>query len=152
TEVFAAPAELQGAYDFVQGSVAPEALSAAIATATLRSIADEKRVYVAIDGTSLTLTDRGGHKGFGSIGARGFPTRGLKVIDALVVTESGVPAGLAHIEHWARGPRSSQSRHVSRRLGLTEMSHWVDTIETVAARFEEHAPDTSVCFVIDREG
>src|SRR3954462_6371121 len=60
SEVFTTPAELQGAYDFVEGEVRPEAITRAFAEATLRAIAGETSCFVPIDGSSLTLTDRTG--------------------------------------------------------------------------------------------
>lgn len=152
TDTFKCPAELQGAYDFVEGQLPPADLTGALGTAVMRAVADESRVYVAVDGTSLSLTDRAGAKDFGAIGARGFPTRGLKVINALVVTESGVPVGLAYQEWWARAARSSRSRAHRRRRLLTEMRRWVDTIEAASLRFQIDAPGCRPCFVIDREG
>jgi len=152
TEVFSDPAELQGAYDFVQGSVAPERLCDALSGASVRAVRDEKEAYVVIDGTSLSLTDRTGRKEFGVVGARRFPTHGLKVVDALVLTERGVPAGICHLEWWARGPGSSRSRAERRRLRLTETEHWIRAIDAVRERFRTNASDTKPCYVIDREG
>lgn len=150
--VFRDNAELQGAYDFVQGRVPPAALMASIARATCAQLGDDRRAFVVVDGTSLSLTDRKGAKGFGAIGMRSLPTRGIKVLDALAVSEDGVPIGLLDLHYWVRGAKSRLSRYDRRRLGQTETTHWLETIETAAARLKEHAPECSPCFVIDREG
>lgn len=150
--VFRQNAELQGAYDFVQGPVASGALIGSIAAATCAQLEGEDRAYVIVDGTSLTLTDRRNAKGFGSIGRRALPTRGLKVLDALVVSADHVPVGLIELHWWARGKKSGLSRYDRRRRGLTETKHWVDTIRLAATRMAAHAASCAPCFVIDREG
>src|SRR4051812_29833350 len=66
SDVFRTPADLQAAYDFVEGDVRPEAITTAFAEATIRTIGEATTCYVPIDGSSLTLTDRTGKKGFGS--------------------------------------------------------------------------------------
>lgn len=150
TEVFDKGAERQAAYKFVEGSTAPAAITQALAEATLRQLAQEPYVFVPVDGTSLSLTDRGATKGFGSIGNSHLPTRGLKVIDALAVRRDGTTLGLLDLEWWSRAPRKSCSRARRRRLGLTETQHWVDAIERVRARFLAAA--CVPWFVIDSEG
>lgn len=150
TDVFRTKAERQAAYDFVESRVSPSALVDALAMATVRAAGAPTFVYVAVDGTSLTLTDRTKKKDFGSIGARGIPTRGLKVIDALAIDQSGAPIGLLDLAFWSRSPRSLASRFVRRKRRRTETKHWVDVIERVQHRLAGTAVEP--WFVIDREG
>lgn len=150
--VFKQNAELQGAYDFVQGVVCPAAIMHSIAAATCTQLGSAARTFAVVDGTSLSLTDRAGKKGFGAIGARRLPTRGLKVVDVMAVSEDGVPVGLLDLHWWARGAKSPKSRFIRRSRGLTETGHWVAAIEAAAQRMESFAPGCSPCFVIDREG
>jgi hypothetical protein len=150
TEVFDDAAELQAAYNFVEGSVAPEAIVGALAEATLRAACDDPFVYVPVDGSSLSLTDRSKSKDFGSIGMRAYPTRGLKVIDAIAVDPHGTPLGLLALRSWARGAKKPGSRWVRRRDGDTEMQHWVQVIDQVADNAK--AAKVTPWFVIDREG
>ena len=152
SDVFTSSAERQAAYDFIESDVRPEVLTNAFAEASLRTVGETKSVYVVLDGTSLSLVDRGKAKGFGSIGQRGFPTRGLKVIDALAVAGNGTPIGLLDLEWWARQAKSARSRFVRRRAGETETIHWVNAVHRVAERMREHAPECTPHFVIDREG
>lgn len=149
TEVFEDPAELQAAYKFVEGEVRPEAIIETFAAATLRRAEGLPFVFVPIDGTSLTLTDRGGRKDFGSVGARKFPTRGLKVIDAIGLDPDGVPLGLLDLHVWARGNRASTSKRARRRRGETETRHWAEVIEKVGERAAK--ADVVPWFVMDRE-
>lgn len=150
TEVFENPAELQAAYKFVEGSVAPQSIIDSFAMATLRGAEREDFLYAIIDGTSLSLTDRAKTKDFGSIGKRELPTRGLKVIDAIGVDQDGTPRGLLDLHVWSRGPKASASKKSRRRRGETETQQWVDVIDRVGERARRSGvmPWT----VIDREG
>lgn len=150
TEVFDDAAELQAAYNFIEGSVAPEAIVEALAQATLRAAAQEPFVYVPVDGTSLSITDRSKTKDFGSVGKRAFPTRGLKVIDAIAVDPHGAPMGLLALRCWARGDRNPGQRRARRRTGDTEMRHWVQVFDQVAERTKRAG--VTPWFVVDREG
>ena len=65
-EVFETSAERQGAYDFLENSaVSAEALCASIGEATAVRASQYPYAFVAIDGSSLHLTDRQRNKGFG---------------------------------------------------------------------------------------
>lgn len=150
TEVFQDAAELQAAYNFVEGAVAPKAIVSALVEATLRTAATEPFVYVPVDGSSLSLTDRMKTKGLGSIGMRSLPTRGLKVIDAVAIDTRGAPVGLMALRCWARGAKKSASRFVRRGSGDTETQHWVEVIDQIAASTK--AAGVTPWFVIDREG
>ncbi len=150
TEVFDDAAELQAAYNFVEGSVAPEAIVTAIAEATFRAASGEPFVYVPVDGTSLSITDRTKRKDFGSIGKRAFPTRGLKVIDAIAVDPHGAPMGLVALRCWARGDRTRGRRWERRRAGDTETKHWVHVFDQVTERAKRAG--VTPWFVVDREG
>jgi len=151
TEVFRDEAELQAAYNFVEGGVRPSALTEAFARSTLRTAAqDDSPLYVVVDGTSLTLVDHTKRKSFGSVGARKWPTRGLKVVDAIGVSSEGVPVGLLDLKFWARGAKTTASRWMRRRAKQTEVCHWLEVIDRVRARAcEAHVRPW---FVIDREG
>jgi hypothetical protein len=150
TEVFEDAAELQAAYDFVEGSVAPEAILDSFAAATLRAARGEEFAYAIFDGSSLSLTDRGNKKGLGSVGKRSLPTRGLKVIDAIGVASDGTPIGLLDMQFWARGAKKRGSRAARRRSAQTEVRHWVDSIDVVAERMRRAGVVPWV--LVDREG
>lgn len=152
TEVFSVPAELQAAYDFIESDVAPSALTTAFAEASIRALGDASFAYVVVDGTSLSLTDLSKKKDFGAIGKRAFPTRGLKVIDALAVAANGTPVGLLDLEYWTRGPKSTKSRAQRRRDGETETVQWVDVVTRTGELVRENAPSCVPWFLIDREG
>jgi len=150
TKAFPDSAERQGAYKFIEGSVPPTSVINALSDATLRASAGLPFIYVPVDGTSLSLTDRIGVKDFGSVGARAFPTRGLKVIDAIALEPDGTPLGLLDLQVWSRGPKAETSKRERRRRGETETQHWVDSIDAVATRARRAG--VVPWFLVDREG
>src|SRR5262249_34010928 len=102
--VFERARDREGAYDFLESpQVSPNALAESMFSATVERAAGEGIVYVAIDGSSLTLTDEAGEENFGPVGAPNRPARGLMVMNALAVAPSGVPIGLIEQHFWARG-------------------------------------------------
>lgn len=67
-EVFHSGAKQQGAYDLLRNSqVRAESLLAAVETATVRRCAGRPWVHVAVDGTSLQLTNCKRQKDFATI-------------------------------------------------------------------------------------
>ena len=57
TDVFKSGAELQGAYDFIEGDVSARAITTALGEASMRAVGDASWVYAIVDGTSLSLVD-----------------------------------------------------------------------------------------------
>ena len=156
SEVFSADRELQGAYDLLEGKhVTAEALMASAAQAALDRAKDEPFVFVAVDGSSLTLVDHGGKKPFGSVGRLTKGGRGLKVISALAISPGGVPVGLLEQTWWVRTHAKRQSRkakriaNLKRKLEDKETRHWVNTIGKSAARATE--ANSKLWFQLDRE-
>lgn len=105
--VFDRASDREGAYDFLEnhqvsaGALAESVFAASAARA--REAANDL-VYVAIDGTSLSLSDANGAKGFGPVGSSNCPVRGLKVMNAFAVARDGVPLGLVEQVFWSRPP------------------------------------------------
>ena len=151
SQVFQNDAERQGAYDFLES---PHTQAAPIIDALGRNcaagLADNKLVYVAVDGTSLTIVDREKRKDFGHVGTYQKDQRGLKVISALAIKSDGVPAGIGHLEWWDRRPQSGRSTY--RPLEKRESKKWSDTLTAVMNRFAQEAPEVRLCFLLDREG
>ncbi len=152
-EVFKTSAERQGAYDFLENSaVRAEDICASIAQATAARAARSDYAFVAVDGSSLNLTDLARCKGFGAIGTNTAGARGLKVINAYAVSPEGVPLGICAQVWWARTPRARRQDHQRRKLDVKETRHWVEGIENTCATFEKVAPSTRAWFQLDREG
>jgi hypothetical protein len=154
SRVFRGSADRQGAYDFVESdAIDPVSLTKAMAEACIARAAAYETVFVPIDGSSLTLLDRAGAKGFGSVGARDQLARGLKVMDAIAVSPDGVPLGCCWLRWWTRSVNGPDPiRYYNRPLEERETYHWLQTIASVDARLRDHAPRTRAWFQLDREG
>lgn len=155
-EVFSNDAERQGAYDFLEsGHIGVAAILTAMTGRAAEECASETRVLVNVDGSSVTLVDRGDTKDFGAIGDYAHGARGIKVISALAVTESGgVPLGLLSQVYWTRPttkPRKTKKRR-ARRVKDKETQRWVEAILGAAAELGRCAAGTRAWFQIDREG
>jgi hypothetical protein len=151
SDVFQSAADAQGAYKFVENdSVKAEAISEAAGLASAKRCANESLVFVAVDGSSLTLTDHGVCKNFGTIGAYSQGARGLKVVAALAVDIDGVPCGLTSMQWWAR-QKMHRARGETRKLEDKELGHWFDACTETIERFTSQAPHCRMWFQLDRE-
>lgn len=149
--------ELDGAYDFVEnGNVTTARLERAVGRRAAQRCAEDSRVRVAVDGSSLTLTDGPKGKGFGPIGNISAGWQGLKVISALAVGANGVAIGLLAQTWWARPEVAARTLKQCKRDRMKkkprekETGHWLDTIERSAERLEEAG--ALGWFQLDREG
>lgn len=151
-DVFESSAERQGSYDFLENSaISAEALCDSIGEASLMR-ANGAEVFVAVDGTSLTLTDRLQRKDFGAVGTKQVKARGLKVINAYAIAANGTPLGITAQVWWSRKPLEKRQNHPSRRLEQKETQHWITAITRTCALAERLEQNRRLCFVIDREG
>jgi hypothetical protein len=152
--VFDTDAERQGAYDFIESPhISAERIRRSITADTARRSRGEDWVYVPLDGTSLKLWDGTGKKDFGSIGTYANGAAGLKLYNAIAVSASGVPIGVA-AQVWWRRPRERVVRrpHVARNASAKETGHLLEAIDQVVGDFAVHAPRTRCWFQIDRGG
>jgi transposase-like protein/DDE family transposase len=156
TEVMRDKAELQGAYDMLEGGrVSARALCASFANATLDRATGERWIFAVVDGSSVQLTDLTGKKGLGSLGALEHGARGMKVISALGVDRHGVTIGLLGQVWWARtnarqDSRDKRKRNSKRPLSDKETRHWIDAF--MQAREAADARGMRLWFQVDREG
>lgn len=161
SDVFSDDKERQGAYDLLESEkVSVDAVLLAMGDASAARAAAERFAYVAIDGASITITDREKVKGFGRVGNQD-NLRGLKVINALGLSPAGVPLGLFSQIWWARPPaplrsgskkaRRAQKDKSKRQRGTEEKEtqYWLRAIEEASARAEEAG--ASLWFQLDRE-
>jgi len=156
SQVIRSAAELQGAYDLLEGGrVSAEALCAAFAQATFERAGGEQWMYAVVDGSSIQVTDLTGEKGLGTIGNLAHGARGMKVITALGVDARGVTMGLLGQKWWARTTARRDSRdkrktNANRPLSDKETRHWVTVIEQAKRGAEQHGK--RLWFQLDREG
>ena len=148
--VFDSSAELEAAYDFLENDrVAPEALVASSLRATARRACALPRVLVAVDGVSLTLRDPHDTRGVGSVGDRATPARGLLAIDAVALTDDGIPLGLAAMQCWARSLQPVTRSHHQRSVAEKETRHWIEARAAIREGFRREAPDTQLVLLHD---
>src|SRR6185436_3448526 len=103
TTVFPGSAEREGAFRFLENDAIDAAsIAASSYAATLSRCVPYDRVFVAVDSTSVSLTDHANRKGFGRVGISAKPSRGLYTMNALAVAPDGVPLGLVEQHWWAR--------------------------------------------------
>jgi hypothetical protein len=153
--VFPSDRQREGAYDFLESEhVAPGEIVAGVAAATVKNSAGLPFVFVPVDGTSVTVTDRTKKRDFGRIGSDTHGARGVKVIDSMAVDPQGVPVGLLALTWWDRAskrspPKGSYARR-ARPLEQKETRHWVQTVQDTCAALDEG--QVRGWFQIDREG
>jgi Transposase DNA-binding len=153
TETFTNAAERQGAYGLLESA---EVSSASVATAMFaacaRRCSEEDFVYCPVDGTSVTLSDGEHCKDFGPIGSRAQGARGLKVMNAMVLSAAGVPLGISSQRWWARPERRRKKHRDKLRPEGKETQHWLAAMTQTRELLAEHAPTTRCWFQLDREG
>ena len=153
TETFVSSAERQGAYGLLESdAVGSDEMGHALFEACARRCAGEAYVVCPIDGTSLTLTDVERRKGFGPIGSRAEGARGLKVMNAMVLSADGVPIGISSQQWWTRSDARRSQHRDELRPDQKEIQHWLDAMEQTRKAMATCAPSTRCWFQLDREG
>lgn len=112
TQVFSTSAEREATFRFLENKrIRARDVGAACFDATARSCAGQA-IYVAFDGTTLSLTDRKKGRQLGGVGSWAQGGRGLHVHTALAVDRNGVTLGVCGQEWWAREcPTVRKKRH-----------------------------------------
>lgn len=153
SEVFNNAAARQGAYGLLESrKVARLQLTEAMCRAGARRCSKQPFVYVAVDGSSVTLTDTKRNKGFGCVGDHAHGARGLKVLSALLISPQGVPLGLGAQIWWRRSAAAAQKHRDARRTGEKETIHWLEAMAQTRHTMRLEAPRTRCWFQLDREG
>jgi hypothetical protein len=156
--VFDRDEERAGAYDFLENpAVRTDALAAVLFNATVEQARRDKceRVYVVIDGSSLTLTDEADSRGLGPIGSPNRVASGLQVMNALAVSDDGVTLGLIDQIYWRRDavelmPKNERTaRNQKRPFEDKECANFVRAAENAVGRLA--SAKIRACIVIDRE-
>jgi Transposase DNA-binding/Transposase DDE domain len=156
SEVLRDKAELQGAYDLLEGGrVSALPLVMSFASATLQRASGDPWIFAAVDGSSIQLTDLTGKKGLGSIGSLEHGARGMKVISVLGVDPRGATMGMLGQVWWARtnaqrDSRGKRDRNAKRPLSDKETRHWVEAFGQ--AKDAANAANVRLWFQVDREG
>jgi len=156
TQVFEASAAREGAFRWLESPAVPEgAVAEAVFKATARSCSGCSVVYVAVDGSSLTLSDRAKRRELGRVGGR-FVTRGLHVMSALAVDQRGAALGLLDQQWWARSeqPKRKPGERGQKCLGKKyldrETRYWLQSLADTQHRLETHGDGCRAWYQLDR--
>lgn len=154
--VFDRDEERAGAYDFLENpAIKADALATVLFETTAARARAGETVYVVIDGTTLTLTDRKERKELGRVGSPNRAARGIQVMNAFAVAGDGVPLGLVDQIYWVRDeletmPKNDRTaRNQQRPFEEKECANFVRAAERAIERLSRAA--VRVCVVIDRE-
>ncbi len=150
TRTCASSASREGAFRLLENeAVRPAAILRSVQKATGQRCADERTVFVAVDGTSLHITDTRKSKGVGSIGSRHRGARGLQVMTALAIDNLGAPLGIAGQKMWSRTSRSKRNTK-GRPAHGGENIYWQDVIEDCGRALSDAAPGSTPWYQLDR--
>jgi hypothetical protein len=149
SDVFLEADEQQGAYDFLENElISAGDVQAAASKAMAKLCGGHDSVLLVLDGSSFSLTDHTGKKGFGSVGTRSQGALGLKVLNALALTSAGQTIGVVAQQYWVRGKRVARGY---RPLEKRESYRWHEAYDSARAALSEHAPKTRLHVLADRE-
>jgi hypothetical protein len=150
TGVFTSSAEREGAFRFLQNPHVPsEAVARASFEATARRCHGYPWVYVPVDGSSLSFSDRRRRRDVGHVGNLSKGGRGLIVTNALAVSPDGSPIGLCGQRFWVRKGRAVQLKRRWRATD-TEIARTVPLLEQVRDRLGALASPIQPWFQMDR--
>lgn len=140
--------QAKAAYRLLSTEIDPAQLLAPHVEQTLRRAAGHGRVLVALDKTELDYTSLRSTEGLGHLD--GQHTRGLKVMNALMLSEQGLPLGLLHQQVWAREEAEKGKRQTRRQRVPQEKESWRWRLAAEAA--QEIVPEgQEVLLIGDRE-
>lgn len=152
TRACASSASREGAFRWLESdAVRVEPVRDALVRAALGRCAEQKLVYVSVDGTSLTLPDKTGAKGLGAVGSWAMGSRGVHAMTAFAVGSDGCPIGICGQRMWVR---QSRSRHTKARrsgdLEQRETRFWLELLAESHAEFTSSAPGCRPWYQLDR--
>ena len=109
TGTFVESAAREGAFRWLaSGEVKSDAVVDALGRSAFASA--KGRVYCAIDGSSLRLTDRALSREIGHNGAWRFGARGLQAMTSVLMDEAGTPLGVPGVRFWVPPARTTSFR------------------------------------------
>lgn len=155
TRALETSAEKEGAFRLLESEdVSATAVQRAAFEAAATTCAKSKLVYVPVDQTSLSLTDRTGRRGMGRVGTYK-ASRGLQVMSGLAVSPMGEAIGVVDQRLWSRDAEpAARSRYqqqcLGRRFEERETRFWLQTLKDCQDRFAQIAPETKPWYQLDR--
>ena len=149
TQVWEEGAEREGAYRLVENQAIEARDMACAAHQAAFARARGEYVCAPVDGTSLSLPAARGKprgKGFGPVGTAKAKARGLEAINAIVVSDKGVPLGPCGQHLWARGgvrKKPAASRPLEDKETRHGWTSWSRCCERVRRRGTRGGPGFS---------
>jgi transposase-like protein/DDE family transposase len=151
TQACRSSATREGAFRWLENpAVRVEALEEATRRATVHRCRFHRRVIVAVDSTSLKLTDTTQSKDFGAVGRWTNRGRGVHVMTAFAVSCKGVALGIAGQRMWVRERRSRRPEKAHSEAYRGENRFWMEVLESTHQSFSAQAPETEAFFQLDR--
>jgi hypothetical protein len=152
SEVVSSDAQRTGAYRLVNNrEVRVEDVSAAARAACIRRARGLPFVFVAEDGSSITVSDGEGWRETGVVGTHTQGARGFIVMNAVVLAPDGTPLGVGGQKWWSRGEEPVEIPAHKRRPEEKETRYWVEVAEAVSRDFTA-AGGPRPWFQLDRGG
>jgi hypothetical protein len=140
------------AYDFVENDkVSTAEMIRALGESTAKAAAGLKRVYVATDGSSISVTDNTGSKKTGRIGTDSTNGVGDKLHAALAIDEDGAPIGVIDLQFWQRAGKSRTKDRDKLPAAAKETQRWLDARNSSRKLLRQYAPGARPHFLHDRE-
>jgi hypothetical protein len=125
-----------GAYRLVNNpDVRVEDITAAARAACIKRASKLPFVFVAEDGSSITVSDGDGWRETGVVGTHTQGSRGFIVMNALVLAPDGTPLGVGGQRFWSRAEEAVQVPAHQRAPEEKETRFWVEVAESVASDF-----------------
>lgn len=154
TQVFPISAERQAAFKFIENqNVNGKAIGTATHVACASRCTEEPFVFVAVDGSSLSLADpKKTKEGFGSVGPRSKNGRGIEVMNAIAIRMDGTPLGLTGQAFWSRDQEKNKTPNRKRKLNEKETRFWFEAIQQTQEAFVIAKSDCIPWFQLDRGG
>jgi hypothetical protein len=152
TQVCASSASREGAFRLLENdAVKWQPIAGCVREATMRRCRGREQVFVAVDATSLHITDEQCSKGIGSIGAADQGARGVHAMTALAVSNDGAPLGIVEQKLWVRESRSPRGEGGRPKHG-GESAFWCEVLGECRTAFVDGAADTTPWYQLDRGG
>lgn len=144
-------ASREGAFRLLESpTVKAQSIGEAMCLAGARRCQGKPMVFVPVDATSLTVTDKARGKGLGAVGSWAMGSRGLHAMTALAVSQGGATLGICAQRMWVRDRRSPHGRHHSRAGHSTESDHWLEVLHSAHTTLGLQAPECTPWFQMDR--
>jgi hypothetical protein len=150
---FSTEAQREAAYKFLGNvKVTVSALAMAAWRTCAQRCSEESWVYVAVDGSSISLPDPHRTRGTGPVGSHNHKGRGFIVMTAIAISSRGVALGVCGQKFWSRADRKIKHDRARRPFEKKESFNWVEVARQTMTNFVAHGGKCVPWFLFDRGG